>query len=896
MNLKIKKKTRLFSLLLTFTILTGIFSGLSFKMQNVYAIGSNQMNDATELTLGEKQKISIDADEYKYFCFIPSVNATYNFTSFGNLDTYVYLYDSEGKGLEDNDDDGNGNNFCISYSLETGKKYYFRVELYDSGENGQFDVILTIDNNLSATYKGYDSQDDFSYFYNSSCILSSPYNGQKKLEVVATADEMDGIKYEWYKSDYYSNLRGYNGYSYESIAGIEINYTKIDKKTATITTDNITKDTSYKCIVIDKYGNEATVCFDICIESNLSAWTDNEIIGNYSNIYFKEVYADSEGNCTLTAESSGDDITYEWYFDTSGYGEWSVLKKAKSKTLTIRDACDGESYACIVKDKYNNYFVIYYYITTTYNMNNFNAWPEGEENTDNEKIINIKPDTSATFEVSISGDDTSKVTYEWYDCSNDIEDEKIDGASSNKYTIDKISSSKYYYCKVFDGYDTTKYVFFYVILDSGYDAWADGYSTKDNVKIYANTNDKVTLKAASNDENASYSWYTDESDKLGSSDKCIVTAGDGVKKYRCYVSFSDGNSKVIYYYVINKKYECVSVAYKTQIQSSSWEKSYVKNGQTSGTIGKRKRLEAIQIMLTDKNGKKLDSSLGSINYRTHIQSKGWEKSYIKDGDISGTVGKGLRLEAIQIVLDGEISSYYDVNYRVHTEKFGWLEWAQNGQRAGTAGYGYRLEAIQIKLAEKKDEFFSDYTSYGYPIKEFKLIDNKLVSSYYDKNSIPNVIYKVQVQSIGWEKNYVSSGETSGTVGKSKRLEAIKICFDNKFDFKSYFYGNYAKGLNYRTHIQKYGWQKFVTDNELSGTVGKSLRLEAIQIKLRGPAADIFDVYYRVQAEKFGWLGWAKNGQSAGTAGYGYRLEAIQIQLVYKDTPAPGTITGTFKSK
>ncbi len=55
-------------------------------------------------------------------------------------------------------------------------------------------------------------------------------------------------------------------------------------------------------------------------------------------------------------------------------------------------------------------------------------------------------------------------------------------------------------------------------------------------------------------------------------------------------------------------------------------------------------------MLTDKNGKKLDSSLGSINYRTHIQSKGWEKSYIKDGAISGTVGKGLRLEAIQIQL------------------------------------------------------------------------------------------------------------------------------------------------------------------------------------------------------------------------------------------------------
>ena len=71
MNFKIKKKNRLFSLILTFTILTGIFSGLSFKMQNVYAGLSNvQMNSATEIKVGKTQSVSVNAGEYKFCYFI----------------------------------------------------------------------------------------------------------------------------------------------------------------------------------------------------------------------------------------------------------------------------------------------------------------------------------------------------------------------------------------------------------------------------------------------------------------------------------------------------------------------------------------------------------------------------------------------------------------------------------------------------------------------------------------------------------------------------------------------------------------------------------------------------------------------------------------------------------
>ncbi len=89
----------------------------------------------------------------------------------------------------------------------------------------------------------------------------------------------------------------------------------------------------------------------------------------------------------------------------------------------------------------------------------------------------------------------------------------------------------------------------------------------------------------------------------------------------------------------------------------------------------------------------------SVSYRTHVQTYGWQ-AWVKNGSLSGTSGKAKRLEAIQIRLTGEMAQQYDVYCRVHAQHFGWLDWASNGQSAGTAGYSYRLEAIEIKLVEK----------------------------------------------------------------------------------------------------------------------------------------------------------------------------------------------------
>ena len=133
-----------------------------------------------------------------------------------------------------------------------------------------------------------------------------------------------------------------------------------------------------------------------------------------------------------------------------------------------------------------------------------------------------------------------------------------------------------------------------------------------------------------------------------------------------------------------------------------------------------------------------------------------------------------------------------------------------------------------------------------------------------------VSYRTHVQSFGWQ-DFVSNGVMSGTSGLAKRLEGIEISVN----------GNDNVGIQYTTHCQSYGWLPWSANGEMNGTEGEAKRLEAIKIQLTGADAGKYDVYYRVHAQSYGWLGWAKNGEPSGTAGYAKRLEGIQIVVVKK---------------
>lgn len=151
---------------------------------------------------------------------------------------------------------------------------------------------------------------------------------------------------------------------------------------------------------------------------------------------------------------------------------------------------------------------------------------------------------------------------------------------------------------------------------------------------------------------------------------------------------------------------------------------------------------------------------------------------------------------------------------------------------------------------------------------------------------PSAVYRSHVQTYG-DQEWVSDGKISGTVGESKRMEAVYIDLENVDEESS---------IQYCAHVQRKGWLNWRADGDIGGTIGESLRVEAIKIQLTGPLADNYDVYYRVHAQQFGWLDWAKNGEPAGTAGYSYRLEGIQIMLVRKGDEAPGYTDKAFREK
>ena len=301
----------------------------------------------------------------------------------------------------------------------------------------------------------------------------------------------------------------------------------------------------------------------------------------------------------------------------------------------------------------------------------------------------------------------------------------------------------------------------------------------------------------------------------------------------------------------------LTVDSRTHIQNVGWEFDKARFGNVSGTVGQALRLEAIQLNLANS------TVGGSVQYRTHIQNIGWEKEWSSDGKSSGTSGRGLRLEAIQIKLSGNVSKEADVWYRVHAQNFGWLGWAKNGESAGTAGYGYRLEAIQVIVTGKGVTPFTNDKS---PFMQSP------------------ISYRTHVENDGWQ-GFVPEGAMSGTSGRSLRLEGINIRLENQ---------PFSGGIQYRTHVQNLGWERgFKMNGAMSGTSGQSLRLEAIQIRLTGEMEKNFDVWYHVHCQNFGWMGWTKNGGSAGSSGYSYRLEGIEICLRPHGSAAPGSTANAY---
>ena len=309
----------------------------------------------------------------------------------------------------------------------------------------------------------------------------------------------------------------------------------------------------------------------------------------------------------------------------------------------------------------------------------------------------------------------------------------------------------------------------------------------------------------------------------------------------------------------------MKVRYKTQIENEGWNIA-VEDGRTSGTVGKGLRLEALIIELLEKAG--LDIR---IEAQAHVQNLGW-LPLKTDGEIIGTVGESLRLEAVRIRLVGLDAKRYKIKYRTHVENIGWQNWYKDGETAGTIGVALRAEAIEIGLELVKEEVVvvvpnkpvDDPTQIIVPITN--------PDAAIPPEKILCASYTTHVENYGWGPE-VTDGRLSGRVGQGLRIEAIRIALIN--------FGTQNLGVAYSSHVENLGWLPEVTNGQTSGTTDQGKRLEAYKIHLTGTDASKYSIWYRTHVQNEGFQEWCRDGDISGTVGQALRAEAIEIIITLK---------------
>ena len=641
----------------------------------------------------------------------------------------------------------------------------------------------------------------------------------------------------------------------------------ISDKTDTYANEFLVKGTNEVLNAVTIGNNTPNVPYKLEIYTNLTD-TNNPTSGNC--ILTKNGTLENRGINYIKLDSSislQNSTYYSIVFTLIGTNQnnTSIMLDTTKKASDIEFIADHSNEYCFAK-QYNTWLQLTDYTCRIKGITKQNVLKPIESITLNKTTLSLVKGNTETLQATINPSDTTDAkTLTWK--SEDENIAKVDGngkvtgvgTGTTNITV-TTSNGKSAACKVTVVRQTPSVNYSTHVQDIGWQGYVKDGSTAGTtgqskrleairIKLSNNTSYNGTIQYQTHIQDIGWQGWKMNDDTSG-------TSGQSKRLEAIRIKLTDELA------------ENYDIYYRVHSQEFGWL-GWTKNGESAGTAGYSYRLEAIEVKLVEKGGKAPGSTERPyiqryVSYQTHVQDIGWHGWKMKD-DTSGTSGQSKRLEAIRIKLTDELAENYDIYYRVHAQEFGWLDWAKNGEESGTAGYSYRLEGIEIKLVEK---------------------DGKAPGSTERPYVQRYIGYKTHVQDYGWQGTKYD-GQTSGTSGQCKRLEAIQISLSNPL---------YSGSIQYQTHVQDYGWQSWKADGQTSGTSGQCKRLEAIKIKLTGQMAEKYDIYYRVHAQDYGWLGWAKNGSSAGTEGMSKRLEAIEIKLIKKGGSAPGSTANSYYKK
>lgn len=166
-------------------------------------------------------------------------------------------------------------------------------------------------------------------------------------------------------------------------------------------------------------------------------------------------------------------------------------------------------------------------------------------------------------------------------------------------------------------------------------------------------------------------------------------------------------------------------------------------------------------------------------------------------------------------------------------------------------------------------FLGQNQSAGQIVSQENIPFNGLIGAFrLKKKEVPvvhKIPYRVHAMNVGW-MDVKFDGETAGTTGESRRVEAIKI--DPR---------NSNLKIQAKAHIQNKGWVDYgeIKHDTVIGTTGQCLRLEALCLNCTNAT-----MKYRVHIQDTGWSAWTEADGIAtlGSVGMCKAIEAIQIVI------------------
>ena len=463
----------------------------------------SEKENAVVIKPGETKCIGTSEDGETWFEIDTEKGGNYSVDLSGNFNSFNVTMTDEDGNVIPKDETWN------SYLLDSNKKYYFSVE-YEQREgvhDENLAVMLRYANYQNSFYlENRTDEEDLCLEESTSVTLKAEYSYEK-----------GSIGYEWQNED-----------------GTPIAGTHVDNTTEHVITYEVgivEKAKKYILKVWDEYGNESEVVFNISFKNNLVATAENENI---------ETAKGETVNLKVNASCTSGNLTYAWEYCDKDSWENVEVEGATGNTYSFT-AEEDVTYYAIVKDDCGNEETVYFNVDVYDTLELKPVTPLFDWEDDEPYVIG----EDITLTVRPATTDSSPISYKWYKCKCELDEEELIPLEEETLIPDKTAetitvSAEYgwwrYHCVAKQGDVTADcYLRFRAASDLKVDC---------QYSYVAQTGENVTLSvvATSSFGQISYEWfvYDDEDGNyvaLGKTGNSIEeTVKEGETQYRCTVS------------------------------------------------------------------------------------------------------------------------------------------------------------------------------------------------------------------------------------------------------------------------------------------------------------------------------------------------------------------------